>query len=125
MPRRGPDRPAADGPRRAGNVFAGLTEPGAAEVFDTLFDSAAVRIERIVSHDHANAEDFWYDQPDDEWVMVVRGEAVLVLDDGRRHAMHAGDWILIPAHCRHRVASTGADTVWLAVHVAARGEPAR
>ena len=32
--------------------------------------------------------------------------------------LHAGDWILLPAHCRHRVTWTQSDpaTVWLAVH---------
>jgi len=119
-----PLTPPPDAPPMAGNLLAGLPAPGAAEAFDTLFRGAAVRIERIASHGHASPDDFWYDQPDDEWVMVVHGEALLAFDDGRRHAMRAGDWIAIPAHCRHRVASTGPDTVWLAVHAAACGGPA-
>jgi len=31
-------------------------------------------------------------------------------------ALKAGDWIAIPAHSRHRVESTSADALWLAVH---------
>lgn len=33
--------------------------------------------------------------------------------------MHPGDWAVLPAHCRHRVAWTAPDreTVWLAVHL--------
>jgi len=109
------DCPQAQG---HGNLLADRPPPGAAESFDTLFANPKVRIERIVSHGHASPAGFWYDQPDDEWVVVVQGEAVLAFADGDRYAMRAGDWVTIPAHCRHRVASTGIETVWLAVHVA-------
>lgn len=99
-----------------GNLLADLPPAGADEVFETMLALPGARIERIVSHGHASAEDFWYDQPQTEWVMVVQGEAVLAFADGREHPMRAGDWVTIPAHCRHRVASTGPATVWLAVH---------
>jgi cupin 2 domain-containing protein len=100
-----------------GNLLEGLAPAGAEETFDTLFENAQVLVERIVSHRHASPDGFWYDQPDDEWVSIVQGEAVLAFDDGRRVTMRAGDWVTIPAHCRHRVESTGSDTVWLAVHI--------
>jgi cupin 2 domain-containing protein len=99
-----------------GNLFAELPAPAADEAFETLFARVGLRIERIVSHRHASPPGFWYDQPGDEWVMLARGEASLEFADGRRFAMRAGDWVTIPAHCRHRVAATGPDTVWLAVH---------
>ena len=101
-----------------GNLLRPLPVPGPEEAFETLANLPGTRIERIVSHGHASPEGFWYDQPQAEWVMVVQGEAVLAFDDGRQHPMRAGDWLTIPAHCRHRVASTGPATVWLAVHLA-------
>lgn len=104
---------------RCANLLADLPPPAAAEHLETLFANPHVRIERIVSHRHASPPDFWYDQPHDEWVMLVQGHAELAFDDGRRQALQPGDWLLIPAGCRHRVAETGPDTVWLAVHVAA------
>jgi cupin 2 domain-containing protein len=102
-----------------GKLLAGLPLPGEEEAFETLFDSPHCRIERIVSHGHVNAPDVWYDQPGDEWVMLVQGSATLAFDDGRTMALTRGDWVTIPAHCRHRVAATGPATVWLAVHVTA------
>ena len=34
-------------------------------------------------------------------------------------ALRPGDWVVIPAHCQHRVAWTdpAAETLWLAVHL--------
>lgn len=78
-----------------------------------------VRIERIVSTGQSSPPGFWYDQPDDEFVVVLAGIGVLRFEDGDRPlTLGPGDWIEIPAHVRHRVESTQADppTVWLAVH---------
>lgn len=101
-----------------GNLFDVPLPAGGTEIFDPLFANAQVRIERIASNAAASPESCWYDQPDDEWVMLVRGDALLAFADGRQLVMRAGDWVTIPARCRHRVASTGPDAVWLAVHVA-------
>lgn len=101
---------------QAGNLLAALPGADHGEVFQTLFERAGLRIERIVSHEHASPEGFWYDQPQDEWVMVATGEAVIEFDDGTRRCLRPGDWLVIPAHVRHRVAATFGRTVWLAVH---------
>lgn len=101
---------------RAANLFADIPPPTAEEHFETLFTRPGLRIERILSHRHASPPGFWYEQPDDEWVLLARGSAELEFDDGHRQALIPGDWLLIPAGCRHRVAATGPDTVWLAVH---------
>ena len=52
--------------------------------------------------------------------MLVTGSYRRSALEGRTEpvAMEAGDWLLIPAHARHRVVFTDPDreTVWLAVH---------
>lgn len=96
--------------------------PAAEEHFQTLCTRRGVRIERIVSHRHASPEGFWYDQHHDEWVMLVQGEATLGFADEADVALMPGDWLLIPAGCRHRVVATGENTVWLAVHLGESGE---
>jgi len=100
-----------------GSIYADLPPPGDDESFSPLAVSGPVRIERIVSHAHASPPGFWYEQADDEWVMVVNGRAVIGFDGGRRKTLAAGDWILLPAGCRHRVEETDSPTVWLAVHM--------
>ncbi|MDQ8022959.1 MAG: cupin domain-containing protein [Moraxellaceae bacterium] len=104
-------------PIRTGNLLSPLPLPGPEEHFAPLLTRPGLRLERIVSHLHASPPDFWYEQAEDEWVLLVQGEAELGFDDGSLLALRPGDHLLIPAGCRHRVARTGRDTVWLALHV--------
>ncbi|MDH7497498.1 MAG: cupin domain-containing protein [Syntrophomonadaceae bacterium] len=95
--------------------------PGAAaegEVVQALIPDRGVRIERIVSRGQASPPGYWYDQERDEWVAVLQGTARLRWADGREVELQAGDWILIPAHARHRVEYTSSQPpcIWLAVH---------
>ena len=99
------------------NLFAGLPRDLPEELFTTLLQVPGTRIERIVSHGHGSPAGFWYDQPEGEWVIVLKGAARLQFEEGTRE-MGPGDFINIPAHKKHRVAWTSPDepTVWLAVH---------
>jgi cupin 2 domain-containing protein len=102
------------------NILSDLPSALNGEVFDTIINSTSVRIERIVSNGQATPEGHWYDQTHDEWVLVLTGGAELLLDDGQAaHRLTAGDHILIPAGCRHRVVwtDTAEKTVWLAIHI--------
>jgi cupin 2 domain-containing protein len=52
-------------------------------------------------------------------VLVVAGAARLRIEgEAADRELSEGDWILLPAHCRHRVTWTRAEpaTVWLAMH---------
>jgi cupin 2 domain-containing protein len=100
------------------NLFDFIPDELPEEFFETLAQTEAVHIERIVSSGHATPEGQWYDQDRDEFVLLVQGAARLSFDDGSEVAMRPGDWLEIPAHQKHRVAWTDPDrqTVWLAVH---------
>jgi len=103
------------------NIFAPPDAAGNGEQIATLARATGMRIERIVSHGHCSPEDFWYDQEEDEWVILLTGAARLSFDDGDPSQMlQAGDYLLIPAGRRHRVAWTDPDqdTVWLAIFCA-------
>jgi cupin 2 domain-containing protein len=93
-----------------------LPAAGAEEAFQPLYTHNGTTIERIVSHGHASPPGFWYDQDHDEWVSLIAGEAILQFEEGE-HRLQPGDSVLIPRHCRHRVAYTRPATVWLAVHL--------
>ena len=102
-----------------GNLYADLAPDAAAERFDALLARRDVTIERIVSMGQASPDGFWYDDPRDEWGVLLAGAAALQFDGGAGELRLApGDHVHIPAHCRHRVAWTDArePTVWLAVY---------
>ncbi len=104
------------------NIFDDLPQHLPKEVVQTLIRAADVRIERIISHGHASAPDFWYDQPQSEWVIVLKGAARLQFEDGMVE-MKPGDFVNIPAFRKHRVDWTTPDepTVWLGVRYRAQG----
>lgn len=89
------------------------------ERFDELVSAPGVRVERIVSLAAASPPGHWYDQETDEWVLVVSGAARLEQEEPPTvFDLVPGDWLRIPAGCRHRVSWTAEDepTVWVAVH---------
>lgn len=90
--------------------------PGAKEEFHQLLQGKSFRLEHIVSHGECSPPGFWYDQEEEEWVTLLRGEATLAYDDETTLSLRPGDAVLIPAHRRHRVASVSPDAVWLALH---------
>ena len=88
------------------------------ELLDTLVRTEHVKIERIVSRGHTSPETGWYDQDEIEFVLLIKGAAQLEFANGHTKSMGPGDWLVIPAHRKHRVAWTekNTETVWLAVH---------
>ncbi len=102
------------------NVFEAVA-PEAGERFETLLSRRNVVIERIVSAAYEGGEE--YTQAQDEWVVLLRGEATLQIE-GAPQAMGAGDAVYIEARRRHRVTKCSGDAVWLAVHIHATRPPA-
>jgi cupin 2 domain-containing protein len=99
------------------NLFTNLPTTSPDELVTTLLEAGSVRIERIVSYGQVSPEGFWYDQDQDEWVIVLQGAARLKFEE-RTVEMAHGDYLYIRAHQKHRVAWTTPDepTIWLAVH---------
>jgi cupin 2 domain-containing protein len=99
------------------NLFTNLPTSVPEELIEVLAENKHVCIERIVSTGHASPEGFWYDQCEHEWVVVLKGEAKLMFDDGESLQMRPGDHILIPAYKKQRVEWTTPEepTVRLAV----------
>ena len=102
-----------------GNIFTAIPATLPDELIEPLFDNNGVRVERIVSQGHVSPQGFWYDQETDEWVIVLDGEARLLIEGATEpHHLKKGDYIHIPARVRHRVTWTAPHqpTVWLAIH---------
>lgn len=87
------------------------------ELVEILLEQKGVRLEAIHSNESRSPDGFWYDQPEGEWVVVLRGQGVLLFEDGRRVTLHPGEHLFIPPHERHRVEETTKETLWLALFV--------
>lgn len=96
------------------NLFANAEPPGAGERFETLLGHKNLVIERIVSSAHITPQE--YVQPQDEWVLLVQGEARLNVA-GESVLLKAGDHLFLPAGVPHTVERTSEGALWLAVHL--------
>ena len=88
------------------------------ELVHVLAAGNGTRIERIVSKGHCSPPDFWYDQPENEWVLLLQGQALLRFEQpDRTLQLETGNYVNILAHEKHRVEWTTSDTetIWLAV----------
>ncbi|MBY6108552.1 cupin domain-containing protein [Ferrimonas balearica] len=106
----------------SGNLKAGLPGLGQSdpEWFDGLVQTPNARIERILSHGQVTPQGQWYDQAEDEFVVLIEGAAQLQIEgESQPRQLAAGDWLLLPAHCRHRVVWTDPNqpSLWLALHL--------
>lgn len=101
-----------------GNLFAGLPATAPDEIVTALAEGGRFRLLRIVSTGQATPPGEWYDQPEDEWVVLLSGRAGLRIAGETTKELGPGDWLLLPAHQRHRVEWTavGQPSVWLSVH---------
>ncbi|MCG8471485.1 MAG: cupin domain-containing protein [Desulfobacterales bacterium] len=99
------------------NLFADIPKRLKEEQFDDLFKGETIRIERILSQGQSSPASGWYDQDENEWVMVLEGAGTLLFEDGREVTLKKGDHIHIPAHTRHRVTQTHPEKIthWMAV----------
>ncbi|MDJ0730698.1 MAG: cupin [Crocosphaera sp.] len=77
------------------NIFSLPNSLGDQEFFETIINNKNIKIERIISTGQTTPEGMWYDQEQDEWVIL-----------------------LIKAHEKHRVIFTSSDPacIWLAIH---------
>lgn len=102
-----------------GNIYFSIPDSMKEELLEILLETKGFRLERIVSDGHATPAGTWYDQKTAEWVVLLKGKAGLLFEgEPEAREMNPGDYVLIPAHKKHRVEWTDrlTRTVWLAFH---------
>ena len=99
------------------NIFELQDELPRQEITNLLLENESVRIEQIISAGQVSPDGFWYDQNEQEWVLLLQGTARLEFAGGNIRQLEAGEHLLIPAHVRHRVAYTSKQPpcIWLCV----------
>lgn len=99
------------------NIFCDIPSALPNEIFEDIISTEKLRIERIVSKGQASPSTGWYDQSENEWVIVLSGYGVIEYENGIKVTLKQGDYLNIKAHEKHRVVETSPDeiTIWLAV----------
>ena len=103
---------------KVSNIYKNIPAGTGEEIIQKLVQNEKFFVERIVSRGHKSPEDFWYDQADDEFVLLLKGTADLEIFEKGVLRLTPGDYLIIPAHTKHRVSRTDTkvDTVWLTIH---------
>ncbi|TBU96134.1 cupin domain-containing protein [Phytopseudomonas dryadis] len=97
-----------------GNLFADNQAPAQGERFEALLSHRNLVVERIVSSGHAQPQD--YLQAQDEWVVLLQGQARLNVA-GEVVELSSGDYLFLVAGVSHRVEQASPGALWLAVHL--------
>ena len=95
------------------NIFD-YKEPQKGELFTSLLEYKNIKINRIVSS--CKIEEKEYIQEEDEWLILIEGEATLRLDKEEKKLLK-GETLFIPAKMPHKVLKTTQNTIWLTVHI--------
>lgn len=101
------------------NLFAHAEPPSQGERFETLLAHKGLVIERIVSSSKIASQE--YVQEQDEWVLLLQGEAALEVE-GRELLLKAGDYVFLPSRTRHTVLRVSEGALWLAIHLHSHSE---
>lgn len=100
------------------NIYSSIPANIPQELFQDILITDTFKVERIVSKGHPSPQAFWYDQDQNEWVILLKGSAGLLFEGNDTIIeLKPGDYLNIPAHTKHRVEWTDPDmeTVWLAI----------
>jgi len=101
------------------HLLADVDCPSGLEQEDVLCSGYGWRLVRIRSNAASSPPGFWYEQKDNEWVTLLKGSALLRLDDPDEWVdLSVGDQLFLPAGRRHRIERTDPSpgTTWLALY---------
>lgn len=98
------------------NIFENIIVDKKNEQFINILNKESIRIEKIVSNGQTSPNDFWYDQEENEFVVVLEGFAIIEFED-KKVELKKGDYINIESHIKHRIKYTSETkpTIWLAI----------
>lgn len=98
------------------NIYKNIPVNAGEEVFQDIINNDNIRIERIVSFGPESNDGKWYEQDENEWVIILKGSAKIIFEE-KSLILNSGDYLLIESGCKHKVEilEKHKETVWLAV----------
>ena len=55
------------------NIFENIADHISDELFEEILKTENLKVERIVSKRHSSPDNQWYDQEENEWVILLKG----------------------------------------------------
>lgn len=100
------------------NILSDFTADDFSEQEQELLAFSKGRVVRIVSFGNTSPQGFWYEQTEDEWVVVLSGVGEIEWADGAKLRLEQSDNVFIPANKKHRVSYTSSNPpcIWLAIY---------
>ena len=121
------------------NIYDKIPESITEEIIEIMYQNPHCKVERIISNGQITTENEWYDQDQEEWIILVQGEATILIEKLQEESsdkcnilncnikeescdkvhMVKGDTLLIKSHQKHRVIYTSQNPlcIWLCVFV--------
>ena len=98
------------------NIFEEIIIDKNEEKFFEIFKNETIIVEKIVSNGQKSPDNFWYEQEQREFILLIEGFAILEFEN-KEVELKKGDCLNIEAMEKHRVKFTSLDesTIWLAV----------
>jgi len=75
------------------NIFANIPKELSAEVFENIVKNDAIHIERIISKGHTSPESGWYEEQQNEWVILLKGQAMILFENQTTVYLRPGETI--------------------------------
>ena len=99
------------------NLLSNIPLSSKEEIFEIITQNNNIKIERIISYGQTTANDYWYNQEEDEFIVIIEGKATILYDDKSTFNLKKGDTLYIKAHQKHKVTYTSSPTIWLAIFI--------
>jgi len=100
------------------NYYSGFTPDPVLENYTTLLLGNRFHLEKITSKGYATPNDKWIVEKTNEFVMLLKGKAELLIENGQKIKLDEGDYFLIPKNTKHKVIQTSRKPLcyWLTIH---------
>lgn len=91
------------------------------EIFENIIntkDLKNLKIERIISKGQISEKDFWYNQEENELVILLEGNAILEIENQGELKLTKGDYLILNKNVKHKINYTSKipECIWLAIH---------
>lgn len=98
------------------NIYEKVQIDKTEETFFEIFKNDKIKVEKIVSNGQSSPLNFWYEQKENEYILLLEGFAILEFEDFEVE-LKKGDCLNINSMQKHRVKFTSQEepTIWFAV----------